>query len=119
MIEECVKRKSQLDTCAETDKVTLYGYLEAALTGGPLESALQPHESTKDGQAVIKEMYLQHGGRTKWENAHDATMIQLKTMWKRSNSTKTLTNHIAAFCVNMVDIKRCFKRTDRSTPTVR
>ena len=36
MIEECVERKSQLDTCAETDKVTLYGYLEAALTGGLL-----------------------------------------------------------------------------------
>ena len=28
MIEECVKHKSQHDTCAETDKVTLFGYLE-------------------------------------------------------------------------------------------
>ena len=62
MIEECVERKSQRDTCAETDKVTLFGYLEATLINGPLESALQPHESTKDGQAVINRMYLQHGG---------------------------------------------------------
>ena len=53
------------DTCAETDRVILYGYLEAALTGGPLEFALQPHESTKDGQTAIKEMYIHHGGRTK------------------------------------------------------
>ena len=118
MIEECVERKSQLDTCAETDKVTLYGYLDAALTGGPLESDLQPHGSTKDGQAVINEIYSQHGGRTKWENAHNATMIQLKTMWNSSNGTKTLMNRIAAFCVNMVDIKRCCKYTGRSTPTV-
>ena len=46
MTEECVERKSQLDTCAETDKVTLFGYLEAALTNGSLESTLQPHENT-------------------------------------------------------------------------
>ena len=110
MIDKCVVRKSQLDTCAETDKVTLYG---------PLEFTLQPHESTKDGQAVIKEMYMQHGGRTKWENAHDSTMIQLKTMWNSSTGTKTLTNHIAAFRVNMVDIKRCYKRTGWSTPIER
>ena len=111
MIEECVESKSRLDTCAETDKVTLYGYLDAALTSGRLESALQPHESTKDGQQVIEEMYTQHGGRTKWKNDHDATMVQLKTIWNSSNGTKTLTNHTAAFCVNMVDIKRCCKRT--------
>ena len=53
MIEELVERKSQRDTCAETDKVTLYGYFETALENGPLESALQSHEETKDGQAVI------------------------------------------------------------------
>ena len=40
MIEELVERKSQRDTCAETDKVILYGYFETALTGGPLESTL-------------------------------------------------------------------------------
>ena len=62
---------------------------------------------------------MQHGGRTKWENTHDSTMIQLKTMWNSSNGTKTLSNHIAAFCVNIVDIKRYCKRTGRSTPTVR
>ena len=37
MIEECVKRKSHLNTCCEADKVNLYGYLEEALAGGPLE----------------------------------------------------------------------------------
>ena len=40
MIGECVERNSQRDTCAKTDKVTLYGYLEAALMNGPLESAV-------------------------------------------------------------------------------
>ena len=48
MMKECVEHKSQLDTCSETDKVTLYRYHDAALTGGPLEFTLQPHESTKD-----------------------------------------------------------------------
>ena len=56
MIEECVERKSQLDPCAETDIFTLYGYLETALTKGPLESALQLNKDTKDGQAVIREI---------------------------------------------------------------
>ena len=64
-------------------------------------------------------MYTQHSGRSKWENAQDVTMVQLKTMWNSSNGTKTLTNHIAVFRVNMVDIKRCCKRTGWSTPTVR
>ena len=79
MIEELVERKSQRDTCDETDKVILYGYFETALTGGPLESALQPHEDTKDGQAVIREMHMQHGGRAKLESAHDAVMSNMKT----------------------------------------
>ena len=89
------------------------------MTNGPLDSALQPHESTKDGQAVINEMYTQHGGRSKWGNIHDATMVQLINLWNSSNGTKTLTNHIAAFRVNMVNIKRCCKCTGRSIPTVR
>ena len=66
MVAELIARKSQLDTCAETDKVTLYGLLAPALENGPLESALQPHEDTKDGQAVIQEIKTQHGGRSKW-----------------------------------------------------
>ena len=119
MIEECVERKSQRDTCSETNKVTLYGYLETALMGGPLESALQPYEDTKDGQAVIKEMYLQHGGRTKWENTHDGTMTQLKAMWNSANGSKILTNHIASFHVAMVDVRRCCKRTGGSARTER
>ena len=115
MIEKCGERKSQRNTCAETDRVTLFGYLEAALIKGPLESVLQPHESTKGGQAIINEKYLQQGGRSKWENAHHMTMVQLKS----SNGTKTLTNHIAAFWVNMMDIKRYCKRTGCVDPSVR
>ena len=41
----------------------LYDYLDKALTGGPLESALQAHETTKDGQAVMKSIEEQHGGQ--------------------------------------------------------
>ena len=53
MVGELVARKSQRDTCAETDKFTLYGYLVTTLEDGPLKSTLQPHEKTKDGQAVV------------------------------------------------------------------
>ena len=49
MVGELIARKSQRDTCAKTDKVTLYGLLVPALELGPLESVLQPHEETKDG----------------------------------------------------------------------
>ena len=111
LIEECVKQKSHLDTCCETDKVTLYGYLEKLLTGGPLELALQPHKDTKDGQAVIKSMYLQHGGCTKWEKAHDSRMTQLNTKWNSANGNRTLTNHITMFRVAIMDVIRCCKRT--------
>ena len=65
MTGELIARKSQRDTCAETDKVTLSGYLVTASEDGPLESALQPHEDTQYGQAVIREIYMQHGGRAK------------------------------------------------------
>ena len=68
---------------------------------------------------MTNEMHLQHGGRSKWENAYDATIVRLKNQWNSSNGTKTLTNHIAAFWVNMVDIKRCCKRTSREDPSVR
>ena len=119
MIEELVERKSQRNTCAETDKVTHYGIFETTLLGGPLEFTLQPHKVTKDGQAVIREMYLQYGGCTKWENAHDAVMSTLKTNRNSANANKTLTNHIATYRVNLVDVKRCCKRTGRSPPTVR
>ena len=59
---ELVARKFHLSPCVEIDKVTLYDYLYPALEGGPLESACQPHEKTKDGMKVIKEMYAQYGG---------------------------------------------------------
>ena len=89
------------------------------MTGGPLESALQPHEDTKDGQAVIKSMCLQHGGCTKWVNAHNSRMTQLNTKWNSANGTRNLTNCIAAFRVAMVDVIRCCKRTGRFAPTQR
>ena len=49
---EIAARKSHSSACVEVDKVALYDILVSALKGGPLESALQPHEKTKDGQAV-------------------------------------------------------------------
>ena len=119
MVAELIARKSQLDTCAETDKVTLYGLLAPALENGPLESALQPHEDTKDGQAVIQEIKMQYGGRSKWERAHDLSMSNMKTTWNSANSNKTLTLHIAFFRQTWVDLKNCCKHTGRSAPTAR
>ena len=58
IVGKLVARKSQRDICAETDRVTFYGYLLTALEDGPLESALQPHKETKDGQAVFQEILL-------------------------------------------------------------
>ena len=119
MIGELIARKSQRDTCAETDKVTLYGYLVPALENGPLESALQPHEETKDGQAVVRTILLQHGGRNKWEVAHDQVLKDVKTEWSSANGVKTLTLHIGAYRQRVVDLKKCCKHTGRSPPTVR
>ena len=62
---------------------------------------------------------MQHGGRAKWENAHDAVMSNLKAEWNNSNGNKTLTNRITTYCIHLVDLKRCCKRTGRSPPTVR
>lgn len=106
LTEEIVARKSHNSTCVETDKVTLFGLLEKALKGRPLESALQPHEDSKDGQVVIKSMYVQYEGRTKWGRAHTSKTTQLTIKWNSANGTKTLTNHIANFRVAMVDIIR-------------
>ena len=63
--EELVFHKLHLSLCVETNKVALYDLLYSALEVGPLESALQPHEKTKDGMKVIKAMYTQHGGTQK------------------------------------------------------
>ena len=60
-----ISKKSHSSACIEIDKVFLYDLLAAALEGGSLELALQPHEKTKDDMRVIKEMYTQHGGRSK------------------------------------------------------
>ena len=52
-VEKMVARKSHSSPCVETDKVTLFELLETSLQGGPLELALQPHDGSKDGRAVI------------------------------------------------------------------
>ena len=89
------------------------------MENGPLESALQFHEDTKDGQVVIREILLQHGGRAKWERAHDSVMSNMKTNWNSASGSKTLTLHIAAYRIHLVDLKRYCKHTGRSSPTVR
>ena len=119
MAGELIARKSQRDTCAESDKVTLYGLLVPALENGPLESALQPHEETRDGRAVMREIATQHGGRVKWERAHDQSMKETKNEWSSANANKTLTLHIASLRQTMVDLKNSCKHTDRSPPSVR
>ena len=65
IVEKIVHRKSHSSSCVESDKVTFFDFLEKALQCGPLKLALQPHEDSKDGQAVIKSMYVHHGGRSK------------------------------------------------------
>ena len=119
MLGELIERKSQLDTCAESDKVALYGYLVPALEGGPLESALQPHEETKDGQAVVQTILMKYGGRNKWELAHDQVVKDVKIPWSSANGVKTLTLHIGALRQRVVDLKKCCKHTGRAPPTVR
>ena len=68
---------------------------------------------------MIREILLQHGGRSKWERAHDLVMINMKTEWNNANGSKTLTLHIAAYQIHLVDLTRCCKHTGRSPPTVR
>ena len=65
LIEELVNRESHSTACVEIDKVALYHLLFPALEHGPLESALQPFEKSKDGILAIKSMYAQHGGTPK------------------------------------------------------
>ena len=72
LCEELVNQKSHSSACVEIDKVALYHLLFLALEHGPLESALQPFEKSKDGILAIKSMYAQHGGTPKWEKAHSA-----------------------------------------------
>ena len=56
--------------------------MDKALSGGPLESVLQAHEDTKDGQAVMSTILLQHGGKGMWEKAHERLIGLLKKKWK-------------------------------------
>ena len=65
LIEELVAQKFHDSACVEADKVILYNHLDKSLQNGPLESALQANEDTKDGQAVIETIMLQHGGKGK------------------------------------------------------
>ena len=90
--------------------------MDKALSGGPLKLVLQVHEDTKDGQAVMSTILLQHGGKGKWEKAHKRLVGQLKKKW---NSTRniTLTEHVAVFQGIVARIIRACKHTDHTSPT--
>ena len=62
-------------------------------------------------------MYIQHGGRAKWEKVCESQTSRLMIKWNSSKVSKTLTNHIATFRIAMIDIVRCCKHTGRSPPT--
>ena len=59
---------------------------------------------------------LQHGGKGKWEKAHEKLTGQLKKKWK-STSNITLTEHIAAFRGIVAKIVRVCNHTDHTSPT--
>ena len=118
LIEELVNRKSYLSLCVEADKVTLYDHLDKALSGGPLESVLQAHEDTKDGQAVMESIIKQHGGKTKWEKSHATLLIASKRSWK-STGNITLTEHIASYRSIVSKITKACKHTAYTPPTSR
>ena len=112
--------KSHLSPCVEIDKVTLYNYIYPALEGGPLESACQPHEKSKDGMKVIKTIYTQYGGTQKWEKAHDSQIVCLSNPWASGRTTTgSLTDHIAKFRSRFMDVVRCCTHTGRTPPTER
>ena len=67
---------------------------------------------------MVREILLQHGVRPKWESAHDWVSKDVKTELNSGNGV-TLTIHIAAYRLHLVDLKRCCKRTGRSPLTVR
>ena len=69
LLKELVAWKSHLSSCVKADKILLYDHLNKALLGGPLELVLHAHKDTKDGQAIISTILLQHGGKGKWERA--------------------------------------------------
>ena len=118
LVKELVARKSHSSSCFEADKILLYDYLDKALSGGPLESVLQAHEDTKDGQAVMSTILLQHEGKEKWEKAHEQLIVMLKKKWK-STGNIILTEHIAVFrCVNAKIVRAC-KHTGHTPRTER
>ena len=96
----------------------MYNHLDRALTGGPLESALQEHEDTKNGQAVMDSIVKQHGGKGKWEKAHASLLITSKKSWK-STSNITLTDHIASYRATVSKITKACKHTTNTPPTPR
>ena len=86
LVEELVAQKSHLSSCVESGKILLYDHLDKAFSGGPLKSVLQAHEDTKDGQAVMCTILLQHGGRGKWEKARERLVGLLKKKWKSTGN---------------------------------
>lgn len=118
LTEELVNRKLHTSNCLEADKVILYDLLDRALANGPLESALQAHEDTKDGQAVMHSIIKQHGGTAKWEKAHASLVVASKKTWK-STGNITLTDHIASFRVTISKMTKACKHTTNTPPTSR
>ena len=69
-VEEIVALKFHSISCVETVKVALFDFLEKALLGSLLKSAVQSYEATKDGKVVMKSMFVQRGRKSKWKKAH-------------------------------------------------
>ena len=113
-----VARKSYNSSCVEADRVTLYDYLDKSLSHGPYESTLQAFEDSKDGQAVMETILLQHGGIAKWEKAHNQGTAAMKKPWK-STSSITLTDHISSFRGCNAMLRRCCQHAARTTPSER
>ena len=119
LCKELVNRKSHSSSCVKINKVTLYDLLYRALEGGPLDSALQPHEKIKDGMKVIKAIYTQHGGTQKWEKAHESQTVCLTIPWSSSKYVMSLTDQILKCSSVVMDISRYCKHTGRTSPTER
>ena len=81
--------------------------------------ALQPHENSKDGQTLIKSIYVQHGGPLKLKKAYIVQASRLIIRWNSAGGTKTLTNHFLDFLVAKVGIVWCCRHTWQTPPTKR
>ena len=96
----------------------MFNHLDKALQNGTLELAIQAHKDTKDDQAVMKTIMVQHGGKEMGEKLHARLNHSLKTKWK-STGNITRTENTAKFCRNVAKIVHVCKHTDHTAPTER